>query len=129
MTAAGHEGDKAIDGDPATIWHTAWEPQLPDYPHEITIAFKRSATITGFMYLPRQDMKNGWFSEYAFYVSADGRQWGDPVASGSFPEGKALQKVALAQPIKGQYVRLVAVQGIEGQKFAAVAELGIDIEE
>jgi len=127
--AAGYEGHKAIDGDPATIWHTAWEPQLVDYPHEITIAFNRSATITGFTYLPRQDMKNGWFSEYAFHVSDDGEQWGDPVVHGSFPVGKQLQKVAFAQPVKGQHVRLVAVKGVEGQRFAAIAELGIDIQE
>ncbi|MFH1718190.1 MAG: discoidin domain-containing protein [Planctomycetota bacterium] len=120
------EGYKAIDGDPATIWHTAWQPAPADYPHEIVVKLASATTIKGISYLPRQDMNNGWISGYEFYASSDGENWGVPAAKGAFEKGTELKKIRLSVPVKGRFIRLVALNGFDGKPFAAVAELDVD---
>jgi hypothetical protein len=123
--APGHEGSNAIDGNPSTIWHTQWEANPPGYPHEIQIKLKEQTEIKGLTYLPRQDMSNGWISEYKMYVSMDGKNWGDPIAAGSFKRERSKKKVLFAKTYKAQFIRFVAVSGFDGQIFASVAELDI----
>jgi hypothetical protein len=124
--APGHEGSRAIDGDPATIWHTAWNPAPVKYPHEIVIELAASKTIKAVCYLPRQDMSNGWICEYELYVSADGNTWGAPVTSGVFEKGTDLQKIHLTEPVNGRFLRFVATKGFDDKPFAAIAEIGIE---
>jgi hypothetical protein len=123
--AQGYEGQNAIDGNPDTIWHTAWEPVAPPYPHEIQIDLGRPIRIQGLKYLPRQDMKNGWIVGYEIYVSPDGKQWGQPAAKGEFAPGSEEKTVTLDRPSEGRYLRLVATSGLAQQRFAAIAELDI----
>ena len=80
----GHCADFAIDGDPSSIWHTPWGDNAPPFPHELVLEFSKPANLYGITCLPRQDMLNGWIKEYAVYISADGKDWGNPVAQGSF---------------------------------------------
>jgi len=124
--APGYEGSRAIDGDPATIWHTAWESAPVSYPHEIVIELASATTIKNFSYLPRQDIDNGWIHEYELYVSSDGENWGEPAAKGAFEEGAGVKNVRLEEPVTGRFIRLAALNGFDGKPFAAVAELGID---
>lgn len=114
---------KAIDGDPATFWDTQWIEGDPPYPHHIRIDLPKSMQITGFRYLPRQDMSNGWFSDYEFYVSEDDTNWGEPVAKGKFAADATEKTVQFQQPHWGRYVRLVALTGVGGKPWAAIAEL------
>jgi hypothetical protein len=123
--ATGFEAGNAIDENPATIWHTAWEGNAPGYPHEMHIDLQRELEITGFRYLPRQDMRNGWIAEYEMYVSNSPQRWGKPAAQGIFGLNKELKKILFRRPVKGRYIRFVARKGIEGQMFASVAELEI----
>jgi large repetitive protein len=84
----------AIDGNVMTYWHTQWSStDDPGHPHELVIDLGSAVEITGFTYLPRQDVENGRIANYEFYVSEDGDDWGEPVASGTFPNGSALQQV------------------------------------
>jgi hypothetical protein len=124
--ASGYEGYNAIDGDPATIWHTAWEPAPVKYPHELVIELATSTIIRSFSYLPRQDMNNGWISAYEFYVSDDGRTWCEAAARGTFEKGTALKKIRLINPTEGRFVRFVANEGFDGKPFAAIAEIDIN---
>jgi len=123
--APGYEGRNAIDGDPSTIWHTPWEGSAPGYPHEIQIELQKAAEIKGLSYLPRQDMSNGWIAEYQAYVSLDGKNWGDPVATGIFKKGRNKKRVLFEKAGKGRFIRFVAASGFDGQIFASVAELDI----
>ncbi|UCG48178.1 MAG: discoidin domain-containing protein [Phycisphaerales bacterium] len=123
--AAGHEGRNAIDGNPGSIWHTAWEGAAPGYPHELVIELAERVAVKGFTYLPRQDMSNGWISQYELYLSDDGIEWGGPVAAGGFPRGRGRQKVLLGQSRDARFIRFVAKAGIDGQIFASVAEIDI----
>ena len=45
---------KAIDGNPATFWHTAWNPDKP-LPHTLVLDLGGQYQVDGLRYLPRQD--------------------------------------------------------------------------
>ena len=123
--APGYEGSNAIDGNPTTIWHTEWEANPPQYPHEITIELEELTEIKGLTYLPRQDMSNGWIAEYEVYVSVDGKNWGEPIASGKFQKGRDKKKITFDETHNTKFIRFVAVSGFDGQIFASVAELDV----
>ncbi len=123
--AVGHEGGNAIDGNPTTIWHTEWDGSPPKYPHQITIELQGQTEIKGLTYLPRQDMSNGWIAEYKVYLSEDGKNWGEPIASGKFQKGRDKKKIAFAKTHNARFIRFVAVSGFDGQIFASVAELDV----
>jgi hypothetical protein len=123
--APGCEAAKAIDGNPSTIWHTQYEPAQPDYPHELKVDLGHSVGIRGLLYLPRQNMQNGWISEYEVYVSDDPVVWGNPIHRGTLARNNNRSTISFAKPIQGRYVRFVALKGIDGQKFASIAELDI----
>jgi hypothetical protein len=123
--AVGHEGSNVIDGNPGTIWHTEWEGNPPEYPHQITIELYEQTEIKGLTYLPRQDMSNGWIAEYEVYVSADGKNWGDSIASGKFQKGRDKKKITFGKNQNAKFIRFVAVSGFDGQIFASIAELDV----
>ncbi|NLH18061.1 MAG: beta-galactosidase [Phycisphaerae bacterium] len=123
--APNYEAFKAIDGNPMTIWHTQFEPTQPDYPHELSIDLGRSVEIRGLSYLPRQDMRNGWIREYEVFVSDDPANWGGVVHRGSFARNNNRSTITFAKAATGRYVRFVALKGIDGQKFASIAELDV----
>jgi hypothetical protein len=76
----------AIDGNPASHWHSQWETDpTPPPPHALVVNLGRIVHVSGFRYLPRQDnVVNGTFAKYRLYLSDDGTHWGDPVAEGDF---------------------------------------------
>ncbi|MBN1125888.1 MAG: discoidin domain-containing protein [Sedimentisphaerales bacterium] len=123
--ATGYEAAKVIDGDPLTIWHTAWEPTKPDYPHELVIDLGQEIMLQGVTYLPRQDMRNGWISRYAVYVGNDSVNWSDPLIKGVFITDKSPKTIRFAEPVVGRFIRFVAIEGIEKQPYASIAELDI----
>jgi len=121
----GHEARNVIDGNPDTIWHTPWEQGAPAYPHEFLIELPESHEIKGFTYLPRQDMSNGWIDKYQVYVSADGQNFGEPAATGSFERNRNKKKILFDKSREGRFFRFVALSGFDGQIFASAAEIDL----
>lgn len=73
----------AIDANPNSIWHSAWRNPAVQPPHTFDLDLGMSVAITGFRYLPRQDLsQNGNIGRYRFYISSDGIDWGKPIAEG-----------------------------------------------
>jgi len=122
-----HSAELAIDNDPSTIWHTNWEP-MAQPPHHLTLDLKKSVRVSGLTYLPRQDMTNGRIARYQVYVSADGENWGKPVAEGTWANDPALKTIHLDEPHNARFVKLVALSEVSGQPFASVAEVGVILE-
>jgi F5/8 type C domain len=116
----------AVDGNPATMWHTQWTDEAPPCPHEIIIEMTPPSTIKGFTYLPRQDEEvNGTIKEYEFYISDDDKDFGQPVKKGTMPdEGKGKATVTF-EPKKGRYIKLRAMSEINGGAWASAAEIGV----
>ncbi len=121
----GEEAVKVLDGDPSTIWHTMYSVTVAQYPHWIDLDTREIRPITGVTYLPRQDGNNGDFKDYEVYVSVDGKEWGDPVAKGTFSKDKSRKRVIFGKPVEGRYVRLRALNSQNGQDYGAAAEIEV----
>jgi len=119
-----HGPDLAIDGNPSTIWHTNWEPPAQP-PHELILDLKERVRLQGIRYLPRQDMTNGRIARYEVYLSLDGKEWGSAMAAGTWPNDAARKTVPFEKPREARFLKLVALNEVRGQPFAAVAELDI----
>lgn len=125
--ADGYGAELAIDGDPATFWHTVWREGLPQtpMPHEIQIDMGAAKPVSGFTYLPRQDEFEGSnVKGFEFYTSLDGVTWGDPAASGELAQGKQLSTVPFPSR-SARYFRLVVTSSQNGGQGASIAELSV----
>lgn len=115
----------AIDGDTATLWHTAYSGYGPPQPHEIQIDLGNIYTINGFRYLPRQDDSSiGHIKLYEFYVSSDGANWDSPIATGVFAND-AEKKEVLFTPTPAKYVRMRSLTEVNGFAWTSMAEINL----
>ncbi|HEY3509235.1 endo-alpha-N-acetylgalactosaminidase family protein [Kribbella karoonensis] len=124
--ATGGAATMALDGNPSTIWHSAWsQVSTPaGFPHFMTLDLGSTYQVNGFSYLPRQSGTNGMFKGYELYVSADGQDWGTPVATGEFPNSIAVQRLDFtAKP--GRYVKFVGTSSLNGAVFGSAAEFNV----
>lgn len=120
------EAKYAIDGDPDSYWHTMYSVTVAQYPHWIDLDVREVKNLTGVSYLPRQGGgENGDFKDYEVYVSTDGKNWGEPVAKGSFERNKKRKEIRFAAPVKGRYVRLRGLNSQNGQDYGAAAEIEV----
>ncbi len=122
-----HAPESAIDGNPATIWHTNWEP-MAQPPHYLALDLKKSVRVAGMTYLPRQDMTNGRIARYEIYLSTDGENWGKPIAEGTWPNDGEQKTIRFKEPRDARFIKLVALSEVNGQPFTSVAEVGVVLE-
>ena len=125
---AGENGkaQNVLDGNTATIWHTQYTSKQPALPHTLTIDTKKSQSIGGLTYLPRQDGSwNGQIGRYQVATSADGTSWTNRIGDATFPDGKALQTVVFPA-VTARYVRLTALTeaGARGP-WSSAAEVNV----
>ena len=113
------------DGDPTTYWHTMYSVTVAQYPHWVDLDAGEAKNIKGFTYLPRQEGSNGDIKDYRVYVSNDGKEWGEPIHSGTFANTKEQKKILFKQPVKARYFRFMGLSAQNGQDYASGAELGI----
>ena len=129
IRARANSASNAIDGDPDTIWHTAFRPKATVHPHEIVIDLGQSTDVTGFFYTPRSEGVNGTIQRYAVYLSETTTDWGEPAAKGLFfdigAETYTQRRVAFEQKTSGRYLRLVALSSVNGEPFTSAAEIGV----
>jgi beta-galactosidase len=121
------EGDPihAIDGDPSTFWHSRWSGEPARPPHSLVVDFARELNIVAINYTARGDMPNGHVRNYEIYLSSDGKEWGQPAASGRFRRNDAEVTVRLPAPMKARCMKFVSLSEQSQQPFAAVAELDV----
>lgn len=118
-------GINAFDGNASTFWHTEWKDTDPPHPHEIQIDLGKIYSITGFRYSPRQDgNSHGRVAQYEFYVSINGSDWGDPVATGVFPNNTTDQEVTFSSVI-GKFIKLRALSEVSDYPWTTVAEINV----
>jgi len=125
----GYEAANVLDGNPATIWHTAWKAEVSDYPHSLQVQLATPLELKGFTLLPRQDgNRNGLVAEYEIYVSDDAQKRGEFVAKGAFSADGMLKRIELDQPVAGQFITIIATKGFGGDKSASLAEFDLIVE-
>lgn len=116
---------KAIDGDPATFWHSRWATTpVPGFPHWIALDLGGDHEVAGLSYLPRQAGTNGRIKDYEIFLSEDGQAWGDPVAAGSFTIGAEATLVAFATR-GARFLKLVGLSSQNGLRFGGAAEITV----
>jgi hypothetical protein len=98
-----------LDGNTATIWHSAWSSTPPaPLPHQLTIDMHATNRVSGLSYLPRQDGgQNGRIGQYRIETSADGTAWTTRVANGAFADNPAIQTVVFPA-VGARFVRFTA---------------------
>ena len=120
----------AIDGKPDTFWHTLWNGGSPGHPHHLAVDLAQGMEITGFAWLPRQDGRHtkGVIGDYEFYVSQDGKEWGQPVAKGRFEKADqdaSGRVVLLKQRLMARYFKLVSLSAPGNEPYAGAAEIDV----
>lgn len=76
--------------------------------------------------LPRQDgNSNGRVKDYEIFLSNDGKDWGEPLAKGSWKNSANEQTARLKAPASGRHLKFVALSEATGQPFASIAELNV----
>ena len=93
-----HPASLVIDGDLDTMWHTEWNPSPEPHPHSIIVDLKHAIEISAIVASPRQDMTNGRIAQFQLYLSTNGRDWQQPVATGTWPNSPAPQRIELPSP-------------------------------
>jgi alpha-L-fucosidase len=114
-----------IDSREQTVWRSGREGTLPV---AVVVDLGETLELSGFTYLPTQQRYiDGTVSEYKFYVSQDGRHWGEPVSQGEFSNirnNPVLQTKAF-DVTGGRFIKFEADREINDQGFVSIAELGI----
>jgi len=121
---ANNVAENVLDGNSNTIWRT----QLNDVgrPHDIQINLGSAFRIDAFRYLPPGSVgADARILDYHIYISRDGVDWGFPVAVGKFVNSGSEQRVTFP-PKTGQFVRLVALTTVNGNPWAAMAEVNLE---
>jgi hypothetical protein len=127
--ANGYGAANVLDGDPATFWHTRWEPQSDPMPHELVIDLGSELTLRGITCLPRQGQSNGRIAQAEVFCSTNGESWGSAVGAASWSNSEKLQTIEFRQTTKARYLKLAIKSEVNGNPFAALAELEVITEE
>ncbi|WP_079036678.1 family 20 glycosylhydrolase [Streptomyces silaceus] len=119
---------RAVDNDPYTHWHSAYDATLPQ---QLTVDLGSKRRIAGLRYMPRQDSGvNGMVKEYEVLVSdaAAGDEAGEGwrrVARGAFPADRTEFIVPFpTTDARRVALRVLSEHGGKGT-YASVAELDV----
>ena len=113
-----------LDGNPKTYWHTMTGVTMASFPHDIRINLGMTRELKGIMYRGAS-ISTARVKDYEVYVSKDGRNWGSPVARGTFINTNEPQEVHFFNKTSAHYIRLVALSSHDGGDSAAVAEIDV----
>lgn len=105
-TASSSQGgsgpEKALDGNPSTIWHTNWN--ITTMPHWIDLEMSQPTTISGLVYTPRQTGTNGNVTNYTILVSDDGVSYQE-IKTGTLANDSNTKTIEF-DPVETKHVRL-----------------------
>lgn len=115
----------AIDNNPGTIWHTKWDGS-DKLPQSITLDLGANFNINKVTVLPRQSGDNGLIKQYSLLASTNGTDFIE-IAKGTWDTSdkatKALMKTISFSKVQARYVRLTALDGVNG--WASAAEINV----
>jgi len=114
-----------IDATVETVWRSDTEEELPQ---TVIVDLGETVDLSGFTYLPTQTRYiDGTISHYRFYVSKDGKRWGEPVSMGEFSNirNSPVLQMKMFEFIRGRFIKFVAEREINDKGFTTIAELGV----
>lgn len=110
-----------IDGKIDTYWHSQWTGTAAEYPHFLTIDFKATTEVKGFVIHQRNGSRK--IKDYKIYGSNDLISW-SPIFSGTLLNSASQQIITLSEALSIKYLKFEAINAHDGDKFAALAEIG-----
>jgi len=113
----------AIDGDPATFWHSQWSGAAPVPPHYITIDLGEIKPLHGVELLARQADGSGKPQNVTIEVSDDNVHWSD-AADLVFQNTQNLQQSFLSGFTEGRYVKVI-VNTAFNASYTQIAEFNL----
>lgn len=120
--APNYEANRVLDGDTATIWHTAWVPSVVPLPQSLDFVFAETVKINAISVLPRQDMENGRITEYVIYAEDNtGRLIKVTEGTWDYISDIDYKTAVIDPPVTTTRIRLEVNGGMAG--FASAAEV------
>ncbi len=118
------KSSRAIDDNPAT----SWTYPVEKFPAGTVVDLGEPLIINGISYLPDQSRwAKGIIEQYECYVSENGKNWGDPVIAGEFPNmlnSPVWQKVSFPEK-RGRYLKIKVLKTVNEEKRVGFAEIGV----
>jgi hypothetical protein len=115
----------AIDGDTATIWHTAYSAGDVSHPHWIAIDLGEQQPVSALVALARSEQTmNGGIKRYEVHISIDSQTW-SAAARGALAATHDAQRIALPHAANARYLRLTVLSEVHGRPWASLAELDV----
>jgi hexosaminidase len=110
-----------IDGNPTTIWHTAFSASQPKPPHDLTLRFKKPLAITAIRLTQRQDRNpNGQVAEIE--VLTDGKS----LTRSKVPANASDFRIPIpGNPILQELT--LRIHSSHAGPFASLAELEVEV--
>ena len=119
----GKEGYRAMDGDPGTVWRTAWNTRKHRrHPHELTIDLGEAREIHGFVYVAPAGGVNGAVKDYELFVADDPRRLRHTAAKGALEGTEGEQRIVFSEACSGRYVVFRTRSSANRLPWASVAE-------
>jgi alpha-L-fucosidase len=124
---AGYEAAKAIDGNPASFWHSSWADGHPSHPILLTIEMPEKRGIRGFAYLPRQDRRvpDSMVEAWRIEASIDGKDWKKigQVEFGNLLNDPSQRVHLFPRSYHVKWLRFVSLRGVQDKPYAGAAEI------
>lgn len=113
----------AIDGDPATLWHSDWTDPSVRLPITLEFDLQGDSALAGIRLANRNDSPNGRIRDYRVETSRDGERWVEQSASSPLPNNGAVTECRFEKPVAARFVRLVAETSHGSGEHASLAEV------
>jgi hypothetical protein len=116
----GYPAAAAIDGNPATLWHTVFSGTPPAPPHDLTLRFKKEATVSAVLLTQRQDHNaNGQVADVEILSG------GKSLVRGKVPKHAVGHRLPLPAGTRLRELT-VRVHASHAGPFAGLAELDLE---
>lgn len=114
----------AIDNDPATFWHTAWDQTQPVHPHHITIDLGAMVKMNAFELTKRQG-KNDCMKKFTVETSVDNVTYSS-LGTFTYDQASASQRYQTNSLPLARYIRYTALEAYEDKFYTHLAEFSVE---
>ena len=114
----------AIDADIHSFWEATGKAGSSK-PY-LAIDLGKQTDVRGFAYTPPGKGIEGAIFEYEFYVSKDGKLWGEPISKGEFSNienNPITQRITFNQVPKAKYIKLVSISTVKNSQKTVINEI------